>query len=162
MVSNQKVTLSGIVLFLGITVATACAASAAEQAPNIVFIMADDLGWQELGCYGQKKIQTPHIDQLAGEGMRLTQYYSGSPVYGPARCNLLTGMHGGHAFARDNQEVKNPSPTRFGGQLPLAKGIRTVAEAFKDRGETTGCFGKWGLGAQGSTGEHGGSASAGV
>lgn len=134
MVSNQKVTLSGIVLFLGITVATACAASAAEQAPNIVFIMADDLGWQELGCYGQKKIQTPHIDQLAGEGMRLTQYYSGSPVYGPARCNLLTGMHGGHAFARDYQEVKNPSPTRFGGQLPLAKGIRTVAEAFKDRG----------------------------
>jgi len=115
--------------------------------------MTDDLGWKELGCYGQEKIQTPHIDRIAAEGIRFTQYYAGSPVCAPSRCNLLTGMHGGHAFSRDNHEVKNPAPDRFGGQLPLPADIKTIAEALKAKGYATGCFGKWGLGPQGSAGD---------
>src|SRR5688500_3878176 len=72
--------------------------------PNIVLIMADDLGYGELGCYGQKKIRTPRLDQMAKEGLRFTQYYSGSPVCAPSRCVLMTGKHTGHAAVRDNRE----------------------------------------------------------
>ncbi|MFT7488103.1 MAG: arylsulfatase A [Candidatus Promineifilaceae bacterium] len=143
-------------LFMALLAATSLtsgAVAASTTKPNIVFIMADDLGWQELGCYGQKKILTPHIDGIAKEGMRFTQYYSGSPVCAPARCNLLTGKHGGHAFSRDNHEIPNPSKDRFGGQLPLPADIRTIAEALKAKGYATGCFGKWGLGPQGSSGD---------
>jgi len=139
--------------FAALTSLTYSAVAAFATKPNIVFIMADDLGWQELGCYGQTKILTPHIDAIAKEGLRFTQYYSGSPVCGPARCNLLTGKHGGHAITRDNFEVKNPGPDRFGGQHPLPAEIRTIAEALKAKGYATGCFGKWGLGPQGSSGD---------
>ncbi|MBN2310055.1 MAG: arylsulfatase [Candidatus Hydrogenedentes bacterium] len=121
--------------------------------PNIVFIMADDLGWQELGCYGQKRIRTPNIDRMAAEGMRFTQYYAGSAVCAPSRCNLLTGKHGGHAFIRDNFGIKSPDPEVFGGQMPIPAGECTVAECLKAAGYATGCFGKWGLGAPGSTGD---------
>src|SRR5210317_641519 len=74
------------------------------KAPNIIYILADDLGYGELGCYGQEKIETPNIDQLAKEGMRFTQHYSGAPVCAPARCVLLTGKHSGHAYIRGNDE----------------------------------------------------------
>src|SRR5882762_11037061 len=86
------------------------------RVPNIVFILADDLGYGDLGCFGQKKIRTPNIDRLAAEGMRLTQHYSGNAVCAPSRCVLMTGKHPGHAFIRDN--VSTPPE----GQYPLPEG----------------------------------------
>jgi len=122
-----------------------------DKKPNIIFIMADDLGYKELGCYGQRKIKTPNVDQLAAEGMRFTDYYTGSAVCAPARCNLMTGMHGGHAYVRNNSEVGGWDS--FRGQLPLPAGTVTVARMLKKRGYATGAFGKWGLGEVGSTGD---------
>jgi arylsulfatase len=118
---------------------------------NIIFIMADDLGYQELGCYGQKKIETPHIDRLAADGMRFTQYYTGSAVCAPARCNLMTGKHGGHAYVRNNHEIGGWDS--FRGQLPLPADTVTIAGLLKRQGYVTGAFGKWGLGGVGSTGD---------
>src|SRR5687768_18595023 len=89
------------------------AAAREARPPNLVFILADDLGYAELGCYGQKKIRTPHLDRMASEGMRFTQFYSGSPVCAPSRSALLTGRHSGHGFVRNNQEV------RLEGQVPI-------------------------------------------
>ncbi len=138
---------------LSLVLVLATAEFVVAKAPNIVLIMADDLGWQELGCYGQEKIETPHIDQLAAEGMKFMEYYAGSPVCAPTRCNLLTGMHGGHAYIRNNGEIKTDDPDRFGGQTPIPESIPTIAKTLKGIGYRTGCFGKWGLGAQGSTGD---------
>jgi arylsulfatase len=118
-----------------------------ESGPNLVFILADDLGRGELGCYGQKKIRTPHLDRLAAEGMRFTQAYSGNAVCAPSRCVLMTGRHAGRAFIRDNREVKPE------GQHPIADGVVTVAELLKARGYATGLVGKWGLGSPGSEGD---------
>ncbi|MDX2042708.1 MAG: arylsulfatase [Acidobacteriota bacterium] len=117
------------------------------QLPNIVFIMADDLGYGDLGSYGQQKIRTPHLDQMAKEGMRFTQFYAGSPVCAPSRAVLMTGKHGGHAFIRDNKEVRPE------GQWPIPASEVTIAEVLKTRGYATGAFGKWGLGFVGSTGD---------
>ena len=122
-----------------------------KDKPNIIYIMADDLGYGELGCYGQRKIKTPNIDRLALEGMRFTQFYSGSAVCAPARCNLMTGLHGGHAYIRDNGEVGEWES--FKGQLPLPGGTATIASMLKEQGYATGAFGKWGLGAPNSTGD---------
>ncbi len=119
--------------------------------PNIIFIMADDLGYAELGCYGQKKIETPNIDRLATEGMRFTDHYTGSAVCAPARCTLMTGLHGGHAYIRSNSEVGTWDS--FRGQLPIPAETVTIAEVLKQRGYVTGAFGKWGLGEPGSTGD---------
>ncbi len=124
---------------------------AGKRRPNIVFIMADDLGYSELGCYGQDKIKTPHIDALAQQGMRFTQYYSGSAVCAPARCNLMTGKHGGHALIRNNREVGTWES--FQGQFPLPANTPTLATLLKQQGYTTGAFGKWGLGGVNSTGD---------
>jgi arylsulfatase len=124
-----------------------------ERPPNIVLIMADDLGWRELGCYGQKHIKTPNIDRLAAEGMRFEQFYAGAAVCAPSRCCLMTGKHGGHGFVRDNLELKNPSKDVFGGQAPLPAGETTMAEMLRSKGYATGCFGKWGLGGPGSEGD---------
>ncbi|PQO43021.1 arylsulfatase [Blastopirellula marina] len=132
---------------------------AAERAPNIVLIMADDLGYAELGCYGQKWIKTPNIDRLAKEGIRFTNFYSGNAVCAPSRCCLLTGKHPGHAYVRNNFEVKNASPEiqaldlEYGGQRPLAPEEVTIAEMLKQRGYATAAIGKWGLGQFGSTGD---------
>ncbi len=114
--------------------------------PNIVFVLGDDLGYAELGCYGQQRIRTPHIDQIAAEGVRFAQSYSGSPVCAPSRCVLLTGLHTGHAFVRDNREIKPE------GQLPLPAGTVTLAKLLKDQGYATAAVGKWGLGFPGSEG----------
>src|SRR5439155_10156451 len=78
---------------------------AAERKPNVILILADDLGYGELGCYGQKKIKTPSLDRMAKEGLRFTQFYCGSPVCAPSRCSLMTGKHGGHAWVRNNLAV---------------------------------------------------------
>ncbi len=106
-----------------------------KRQPNIVFIMADDLGYGHLGCYGQKHIRTPNIDRLAGEGMLFTQAYSGCTVCAPARCCLMTGLHSGHISVRGN-----------GGGASLRKEDVTVAELLRKCGYATGLFGKWGLG----------------
>lgn len=116
------------------------AAAARNQPPNIVYIIADDLGYGDLGCYGQKLIRTPRLDQLAREGMRFTQFYSGAPLCAPARCVLMTGLHTGHARIRTNAD------------RPLEPGDRTLAEMLKAAGYATGGFGKWGLGKENSTG----------
>ncbi|MCE9532286.1 MAG: arylsulfatase [Planctomycetes bacterium] len=118
------------------------AAAAAEPAkpPNIVFIMADDLGMYELGCYGQKKIRTPSIDKLAAEGMRFTQFYTGNAVCAPSRCCLMTGKHAGHAVVRTNVSMKPE------GQYPIPADTVTVAKLLKAKGYATGATGKWGLG----------------
>ncbi|MDA7922014.1 arylsulfatase [Verrucomicrobiales bacterium] len=115
--------------------------SGAAEKPNIIFILADDLGYRELGCYGQEKIKTPRIDQLAGEGMRFTRAYSGSPVCAPSRCVLMTGMHPGKARVRNNRGGFKPE-----GQFPLEDSDVTIAELLQAEGYTCGSFGKWGLG----------------
>lgn len=122
-------------------------AHGARRLPNIIFIMADDLGYGDLGSYGQQKIRTPYLDQMAKEGMRFTQFYAGSPVCAPARCVLMTGKHGGHAFIRDNKEVQPE------GQWPIPAGEVTIAEVLKAQGYATGAFGKWGLGFVGTEGD---------
>ena len=111
--------------------------------PNIVFIMADDLGYGDLGCYGQQQIETPHIDRLAAQGTRFTQVYAGSTVCAPSRCCLMTGVHNGHARVRDNI----PHGTF------LIDDDVTVAEVLKSAGYRTGAVGKWSLGIHGSEGK---------
>tara|TARA_R110002049_G_scaffold305056_1_gene501040 strand:- start:92176 stop:93687 length:1512 start_codon:yes stop_codon:yes gene_type:complete len=118
--------------------------------PNIVFILADDLGYGELGCYGQQKIETPHVDRLASEGMRFTQHYTGAPVCAPARCTLMTGQSLAHAQIRGNKD--SPGGRLFPGQWPLTDEIVTIAESLKSAGYATGAFGKWGLGPSRSEG----------
>ena len=121
--------------------------AAEPRRPNIVFVLADDLGYGDLGCYGQQKIRTPNIDRLAAEGMRFTQFYAGAPVCAPSRCTLLTGLHTGHAIIRDNGEL----PTE--GQRPIHASAVTVAEVLKAGGYRTAVVGKWGLGGPGTEGE---------
>jgi len=118
--------------------------------PNIVFILADDLGYGELGSYGQKKIKTPNIDQLAKEGIRFTHHYTGAPVCAPARCVLMTGLHLGHAEIRNNGDSKNGR--KFPGQWPITDQAVTIAETLQAAGYKTGGFGKWGLGPTDSSG----------
>jgi arylsulfatase len=127
--------------------------AAAGRRPNIIFILADDLGWAELGCYGQTKIRTPNIDRIAAEGIRFTQHYAGSPVCAPSRCVLLTGLHAGHALVRDNRENGGWGPDQPEGQLELTASTVTVGHLLQRAGYTTAVVGKWGLGGPGSTGE---------
>ncbi len=115
----------------------------AARAPNIIFVLADDLGYGDLGCYGQKKFGTPNVDRVAAEGVRFTQVYAGSTVCAPSRCALMTGLHTGHAYVRGNKP---------GGGVPLRSSDVTVAEVLKQAGYTTGAFGKWGLGVEGTSG----------
>ncbi|MCK5458107.1 MAG: sulfatase-like hydrolase/transferase, partial [Melioribacteraceae bacterium] len=153
----MKIKRQNLVRLIGIAVlvisTTLSCQKETPKKPNIVLIMADDLGWQELGSYGQTKIETPNIDKLAAEGMRFTQFYSGSAVCAPSRCNLMTGKHGGHAYIRNNGEIKDKVPGIFGGQSPILPNEPTIAKTLKGEGYTTGCFGKWGLGAVGTTGD---------
>lgn len=127
-------------LFLMLAAAPVAAADVPAQKPNIILIMADDLGYGDIGCYGQKHFETPHIDRLAREGMRFTDYYAGSTVCAPSRCVLMTGYHTGHCLIRGNARD------------PLRPDDVTLAEVLKEAGYTTGLFGKWGLGEEGSTG----------
>ena len=128
-----------------------------RKKPNIVYILADDLGYAELGCYGQKKIKTPNIDKLAAEGMKFTQHYSGNPVCAPSRCALMTGLHTGHTQVRGNKQMGGKEGwvlgSTIGGQWPIKADTVTVAKILKDAGYTTGAFGKWGLGLVGTTGD---------
>jgi len=127
-------------IFPALLIALTCSLTFASEKPNVIFIMADDLGYGDLGCYGQKVIQTPRIDRLSAEGTRFTQFYAGSTVCAPSRCVLMTGLHTGHATIRGNKMV------------PLRPEDVTVAEIFKQAGYATGIVGKWGCGEAYTTG----------
>ena len=118
----------------------AARAEGAAPRPNLLFILADDLGYGDLGCYGQKRFETPNLDRLAREGMRFTQFYAGAPVCAPSRCVLLTGLHTGHATVRGNRGTT------------LQPDDVTVGEALRAAGYRTAVIGKWGMGDAGSTG----------
>jgi arylsulfatase A-like enzyme len=139
---REMLRLTGLGLGAGVLSAPAAhsAADLRRDKPNIIFILADDLGYGDLGCYGQQVIETPNIDRMAAEGMRFTQCYAGSTVCAPSRCALMTGLHTGHCFVRGNQRV------------PLPAEEVTIAEGLKDAGYYTGIIGKWGLGNEGTTG----------
>jgi arylsulfatase A-like enzyme len=138
-------------LALPALLAPACRATALEPAPaprpNILLIVADDLGYGDLGSYGQKNIRTPALDRLAAGGMRFTAHYAGSTVCAPSRSALMTGLHTGHTPIRGNSEVKPM------GQRPLPDAVVTIAEILKSAGYSTALIGKWGLGGPGSSGE---------
>ena len=123
-----------------------------DRLPNIIYVLADDLGYAEVGCYGQTKIKTPNIDALAESGIRFTNHYSGSPVCASSRCVLMTGKHTGHAYIRGNTEVGGWGPDEPEGQTPLADAEITIAEILKQKGYQTAVIGKWGLGGPGSVG----------
>src|SRR5688572_113231 len=132
---------TGVVAF-----AVSCSAHAAvaSNQPNVIFILADDLGYGDLGCFGQKKIKTPNLDRFAAEGMRFTQAYAGTTVCAPSRCALMTGQHTGHCYIRGNKELKPE------GQEPMPANTFTVGHLMKKAGYVTGMIGKWGLGNPGS------------
>ena len=121
---------------------------AEQQLPvNVIYIIADDLGYGDVGCYGQKLIKTPHLDRMAAEGMLFTQHYAGCTVSAPSRASLMTGLHTGHTQIRGNKEIGSE------GQAPLHADTYTLAKLFKSKDYTTGLFGKWGLGYPGSVSE---------
>src|SRR5688572_6325242 len=127
-------------LALAVALALGIASRLTAAPPNVVLIVADDLGAHELGCYGQKLIRTPSVDRMAAGGMRFTQFYAGNAVCAPSRCVLMTGKHAGHATIRNNREVKPE------GQHPIRAEDVTVAELLKGKGYVTAAMGKWGLG----------------
>lgn len=128
------------------TISVVQAKEARKEVPvNVVYILADDLGYGDIGCYGQQKIKTPHIDRMASEGMLFTQHYAGCTVSAPSRCSLMTGLHTGHSQIRGNKEI---SPE---GQQPMVASTFTLGTLMKSAGYTTGIFGKWGLGYPGSS-----------
>ncbi|WP_242672957.1 arylsulfatase [Niastella yeongjuensis] len=139
------------IAFSVLSVLFLCQQSDAQQAktakPNIIFILADDLGYGDLGCYGQKLIQTPHLDAMAKQGTRFTQFYAGTAVCAPSRSSFLTGQHTGHTPIRGNKGVQPE------GQWPIPDTAVTIAEVMKQAGYATGDFGKWGLGPVASSGD---------
>jgi arylsulfatase A len=135
------------IALIGLAILASATAAEEPRRPNVVLILADDLGYGELGCYGQKKIHTPCLDRMAAGGLRFTQAYAGSPVCAPSRCCLMTGKHGGHAWVRDNREVKPE------GQTPLPAAEVTVAELLHKQGFATAAVGKWGLGPPATEGD---------
>ena len=135
------------ILSAAIISASAITSISAQQKPNVVFIITDDLGYGDLSCFGQEKFKTPNIDKLALSGTRFTHSYSGTTVSAPSRASLLTGLHTGHTPIRGNKEVMPE------GQEPLPENIFTIFSLFKEEEYTTGAFGKWGLGYPGSSGD---------
>ena len=116
--------------------------------PNVIFVLADDLGYGDIEPYGQQIIKTPHLSQLANEGMKFTQFYTGTAVCAPSRASFMTGQTTGETHIRGNREVREP----IDGQAPILAGAPSIAQLFKQAGYRTGCFGKWGLGTPDSEG----------
>jgi arylsulfatase A-like enzyme len=141
----MKRTLAILTVLLLAPLAALHAADAAAK-PNIIFILSDDLAQGDLGCYGQKLIQTPNLDRMATEGTRYTQAYCGTTVCAPSRTSLMTGLHMGHSPVRANREIGAE------GQMPLPVGTFTVAQLLKSAGYSTACVGKWGMGMFDTTG----------
>lgn len=125
-------------------------AASADEKPNIIYIMADDLGYGDLGCYGQEQILTPRLDRMADEGLRFTQFYAGSTVCAPTRSVLMTGQHTGHTWIRGN--MSRIMHDQHEGRIPLRPEDVTVAKVLRAAGYATGAVGKWGLGEPGTTG----------
>ncbi len=119
---------------------------ATKRKPNIIYILCDDLGYAEVGCYGQTKIKTPNIDKLCAAGMKFSDAYSGHAVCAPSRCTFLTGLHTGHSHVRQNLGMP------YAGQLDLPGDTVTIAKLLKQAGYATACCGKWGLGGPGTNG----------
>ncbi|RAJ88043.1 arylsulfatase A-like enzyme [Chitinophaga dinghuensis] len=138
---------AGVALLGAALLHTAVTVNAQKKQPNIIFILADDLGYGDLSSYGQQKFSTPHIDQLSKEGKRFTQFYAGTSVCAPSRCSFISGKHTGHTFVRGNKEIRPE------GQQPIADSVVTLTEVLKTAGYKTGAFGKWGLGPVGSEGD---------
>ncbi len=136
---------------LVVCVVPAVAQESHRSRPNVIVVLADDLGYGELGCYGQERIKTPNLDRIATEGVRFTDFYAGNPVCATSRCVLLTGKHTGHAFIRDNHELGRDVE----GQMPLPAGTVTLPGLLQQNGYATACVGKWGLGPAGSEGAPG-------
>ncbi len=139
-----------VIAFLGVQFTSHLLAK--ETPPNIIFILADDLGYGDLGCYGQEQILTPNIDRLASEGMRFTQCYAGSTVCAPTRSVLMTGQHTGHTTVRGNSGWIGPPGNRRRHEVTIHDEDVTVAEILKEAGYSTGVAGKWGLGDSGTAG----------
>ncbi len=129
-------------LALAVVLALGLAPRLTAAPPNVVFIMADDLGVAELGCYGQKLIRTPNVDRMAADGMKFTRFYAGNNVCAPSRCVLMTGKHAGHATVRNNREAVKGQE----GQYPIRAEDVTIAQLLKGKGYATAAIGKWGLG----------------
>lgn len=136
-----------IFLWFSLILITTSTMAQTARRPNIVLILADDLGYGDVGVNGQKLIKTPNIDRLAREGMQFTQFYAGTTVCAPSRSSLMTGQHTGHTFIRGNKAVEPE------GQQPIADSVVTMAELLQKAGYVTGAFGKWGLGPVGSEGD---------
>jgi len=126
---NFRMSLPSLVMGLALA-----GSAAAVEKPNLVFILTDDLGYGDLGCYGQETLPTPHLDRMAAEGLRFTRHYAGSTVCAPSRCVLMTGLHTGHCSVRGNRPAL------------MKDEDLTVAEVLRQAGYATGCFGKWGIG----------------
>jgi len=141
---NAGVLVAGMSVLRDVTV---CQAAPKALRPNIIYIMADDLGYGHLGCYGQKEIKTPNIDRIAAEGIRLTDHYAGSAVCAPSRSVLLQGLHTGHCYVRGNR----PLPVE--GNVPIPADSQTFGKVMQSAGYVTACIGKWGLGYPGSSGD---------
>jgi arylsulfatase A-like enzyme len=147
---ESRLLFPGMAALALLPILNAAGAQGKPARPNIIFIMADDLGYGDIGCYGQQYIKTPNIDRMAREGIRFTNHYSGAPVSAPARCCLMTGMNLGHSYVRNNFEIKGDEYTQ--GQMPLPENTETVARMLKRAGYATAIIGKWGLGSMSSTG----------
>lgn len=158
----SHISISGKLSLLAIAPLVGCTPKQDMPKPNILFIFADDLGYADLGCYGQELIETPHIDALAQQGKLFTSAYSASPVSASSRCGLLTGLNMGHAHIRGNDEwlekgdvwnyEKASGDPHLEGQRPIPANAVTIPELLKQQGYATGCFGKWGIGAPYSEG----------
>jgi len=141
----------GLLMVGGVLTGWTAATNSAAK-PNIIFILSDDVAQGDLGCYGQKLIQTPNLDHMAAEGTRYTQAYCGSSVCAPSRTSLMTGLDMGHSPVRGNREIKATESPFGSGQLPLPESTVTVAQLLKSAGYATACTGKWGMGQFDTTG----------
>lgn len=144
---KSKIFLFPVLVLLMVSCQNKTAQKETPLKPNIVYIIADDLGYGDLSCYGQTKFSTPNIDKMAENGMLFTQHYAGTTVCAPSRSSLMTGQHTGHTPIRGNKEWKPE------GQWPIPDSTFTMAEMLKEAGYVTGAFGKWGLGYPGSEGD---------
>ena len=148
----MKIPLLSLTIIAAMVARPAIPWQGAPAVPNFVVVLADDLGYGDIGAYGQRRIRTPRIDRLAAEGMRFTQFYSGSTVCAPSRGTFLTGRHTGHAYVRDNHELGGFLDEEERGQMALPRDHPTIARWLQTRGYATAVVGKWGLGGPGSTG----------
>src|SRR5690606_29355059 len=152
---TNKNLLAFVVLFFNLCPSTLLAQASqnynSAEKPNIIYILVDDMGYGDLGCYGQEVLKTPFIDQMAAEGIKFTQHYAGSTVCAPSRASLMTGRDPGHSWVRGNYETGKHG---FGGELELRPEDITMGEILKQRaGYSTAMIGKWGMGMDGTTGE---------